>query len=117
MHCSTCSKPISLAYNQLTKQQLIDRKLCFTCNFWHNLQTEVSDEDRIVIDNHHYVALESSPDGIRGFGGRLFIIEKQDGTIIRTINLWHQGEIPEQYRDRFPNNARFVRPDNVQVQG
>jgi hypothetical protein len=43
----------------------------------------------------------------RGFGGRRFIIEMEDGTIHVTTNLWCQGGIPEIFRSELPNNSVF----------
>jgi hypothetical protein len=45
-----------------------------------------------------------------GFGGAKFIIQFFDGRRVETMNLWHQGVIPEHFRIRLPDNAEFL-PD------
>lgn len=65
-----------------------------------------------VIDNHHYIIddEDSKATYFRGFGGAKFRIKFNDGQIITTTNLWHQGEIPENWRDKFsPYQAIFLK--------
>ena len=44
-----------------------------------------------------------------GHGGRVWRIEylDSDQTVV-TNNLWHAGEIPERFQERFPVNARLI---------
>lgn len=109
MICKECKQTISFAFVDSVKKQLKEKQLCFSCNFWDNLITEVPDNQRIVIEGHHYIPLpeEDGPTRFKGYGGRTFIIHKENGETITTSNLWHQGKIPEHYRNRLPNNARF----------
>lgn len=41
-------------------------------------------------------------------GGRKFHIQMHDGQVIETTELWHQGTIPEHFRERLPDNANFL---------
>ncbi|MEV0994602.1 hypothetical protein [Nonomuraea sp. NPDC050202] len=71
------------------------------------------DEDdptkRVVVDGEHYYLCEETGSlRFRGFGGHRFHIEFFDGRRATTTNLMHQGRIPAKYRERFPDNARFV---------
>jgi hypothetical protein len=92
---------------------LLEARLCFSCNYWLKL-VDVKDDPRTVrIDGGHYIIL---PDGdgpvgglFQGFGGRRFTIEFFDGRQAVTNNLWNQGDIPEHFRVRLPDNARFIR--------
>lgn len=64
------------------------------------------------IDGNHYViGKEDNKAGFRGFAGHKFVIEfisgPHQGKIIETTNLWHQGKIPEEYRELLPDNARW----------
>lgn len=71
-----------------------------------------------IIDGDSYACRESgivktghqprSSDSVRGFGGRTFRIKKGD-QIYTIDDLWHGGSIPAWMRDRFPDNAEFVK--------
>jgi hypothetical protein len=90
---------------------------CFTCAFWE-LRCERGCP--VVIDHWVYgIGKEPSPlsisrhgGGALGMGGRRFDIEftagPHTGKRCTTHNLWSGGEIPERYRHRLPNTARFV---------
>ena len=45
----------------------------------------------------------------RGYGGRGIKIKLQTGEIIVTNNLWHNGKVPKEFRDRLPDNAEFIK--------
>lgn len=102
-----------------TKQQLICRVCrqeplydelsetgaCADCDFWIE-KWQMRNDPRVVrADGNHYFI--GPRKGKLGHDGRLFIIKK-DGRIIYTNNLWHQGEIPEQFRSILPDNAELL---------
>jgi hypothetical protein len=63
----------------------------------------------IVINGVHY-RIGKGMGG--GFGGRRFDIRMLgNGHVVETRNLWFQGPIPPKWRERFPDNAEFVNPD------
>ncbi|WP_275558596.1 hypothetical protein [Streptomyces sp. 5-6(2022)] len=65
--------------------------------------------DRVVVGGEHYILGEDRPgDAFKGFGGRRFDIEFFDGRKVTTRDLWYQGVIPPKWRERYPDNARFV---------
>jgi hypothetical protein len=72
------------------------------------------DEDdpmrRVVVDGVHYYLGEDRKESgtFKGFAGRRFEIEFFDGRRVVTNDLWYQGRIPPKWRERFPDNARFV---------
>lgn len=87
-----------------------DDGICFKCDFWksHWLR-DLERSDWVVIKGHHYViGSENDPPKARGFGGSKFIIEFFDGRKVETTNLWHQGEITPWWREKMPDNAKFV---------
>jgi len=43
-----------------------------------------------------------------GCSGKEMKIQIASGEIISTNNLWHQGKIPEHFRNILSNNAKFV---------
>jgi hypothetical protein len=68
-------------------------------------------QKRVVVDGKHYHIGEPGLDGaqsFKGFSGRIWEIEFFDGRTARTDNLWCQGVVPPKWRERFPDNARFV---------
>ena len=90
---------------------MIDEKVCFKCAFWLDKIKNPS-SNRIIIHNNHYMNSgrvdKKTARGFIGFGGRDFKIKMDDGIIIETNNLWHQGEIPLRFRDQLPDNAIFI---------
>lgn len=82
---------------------------CFTCAFW---EIRCAAGEPIVIEAHVYgIGREPGPHTPRwdlGMGGRRFDIEFFDGRRVTTHNLWSGGEIPERYRSRLPDTARFL---------
>lgn len=95
---------------------------CFTCAFWEVTLSE-KDSKRIVIDYHVYSIGEEPKQGSNtnksdlGMSGRRFDIELlSTGQKFTTHNLWSGSEIPERYRHRIENNARFLNGgDKAQV--
>lgn len=89
---------------------------CFSCNFWQDLVEEQLTKLDIYflrIKGHHYQTHKEEKHRrytkYNGFAGRQFIIKLDDTEeIFDTYNLWHQGKIPEHFRDRLPDNAEFV---------
>lgn len=64
----------------------------------------------IINGTHYVIEPEDDPETyFRGFGGAKFQIEFNDGYRVVTTNLWCQGEPSEEWRDKFPDNARFER--------
>lgn len=95
-----------------TSKSLESKKLCFDCNFWleHAEKDKEVNKDKYVITGHeHYIIeIESDSSGFRGYGGAPFYIKFNDGRIVKTTNLWCQGDIPERFWDIMPDNAMFL---------
>ena len=109
--CSVCGQEVTDArnYEERTRQEMEEKKLCFSCHFWWGLAHTRLPEGttRVIVGNDHMIAYpwEKHPDEMRGFGGQAFYFRMSDGRIIRSNNVWHQGTIPEQFREVFPPNA------------
>lgn len=82
------------------------KKLCFTCNFWDERLEHISDLNVAVVDGHWY-AYGAENESFKGFAGRKFVIRFNSGRVVTTTNLWHGGEIAENFRNRMPDNAVF----------
>lgn len=112
IHCKICNKEED-PENWINGDSMAEHQLCFDCEFWrmqHQLDEQRGEHNWAVIDGHHYVIEPDNPNSyFKGFGGAEFHIQWDDGTIKTTKNLWHQGEIPEKWKDTFPNNAKFIK--------
>lgn len=86
------------------------RDLCFDCAFWHEKRVLAESGAALCVrisGTHYIVGKEDAPRGCKGFDGREFVIKMHDGRRIVTTNLWHQGRIPDRFRDLLPNNAEW----------
>ena len=111
MLCKECNSEIELCYDKETKTQLIKYQLCFNCNFWRE-KVDIKDREEVArIDGAHYIIGKNdhSPNRFRGFGGSKFTISFFDGREIVTSDLWYQGVIPDKFKKRLPDNAKFIR--------
>jgi hypothetical protein len=91
---------------------LVEAPLCRSCHFWAEYVALADDPRCVRIDGQHYWIV---PDGqgplgglFQGSGGSAFTVEFFDGRRATSRNLWTQGQIPEHFRGRLPDNARFI---------
>ena len=111
MKCSICGKEFDKTgygskYSTICS---ICSSKCFKKAFWHE-KVDRKDEYLIIEGVCYYVGDENDKGSFRGFGGRKFFIRKRNGQLLKTTNLWHQGEVPEEFRDELRNNAEFIGP-------
>lgn len=110
MKCKCCGNKIDFHYGKGLENKLKLLRICFTCDFWIEKFETLNSINVARINNNHYtIGREQDDGGFRGHAGRKFIIKFDDGEVIKTTNLWHQGEIPERFRKYLPNNATFVK--------
>ncbi|QCX81163.1 hypothetical protein C9F11_37900 [Streptomyces sp. YIM 121038] len=91
----------------VTVEQSADHK----DKFWGPGGTRDGDDPtrRVVVGGEHFMLGDDRPgDGFKGFGGRRFDIQFFDGRTVTTRDLWYQGVVPPKWRERYPDNARFV---------
>jgi hypothetical protein len=107
--CKSCGSVFGTNFIEPVKTQLISRNICFTCMHWME-KIEIKDKPTTVRVNHmHYKIEPDDPKAyFKGFGGAEFKIRFHDGREVVTHNLWYQGEIPERFWDRLPDNAVFI---------
>lgn len=112
MKCEVCGKEIE---QSAFSNAILCSSKCHTDFFWLcKLEIMQNDKDyaaRIaIIDGSMFYIGDENTRGIRGFGGREFIIKFEDRTpsLIKTTNLWYNGDIPLNLQDKFPNNARWA---------
>jgi hypothetical protein len=87
--------------------ELEQRQLCISCGFWMDFVEQVNDPNSVRVNGHHYWIGDEQDKGMRGYNGKLFVLKFKDGRIVRTTNLWNQGQIPKQFKSRLPDNATF----------
>lgn len=112
MNCRFCKAAIS--FNFFNDDELRRLQLCFTCCFWWEkvemrANGDLHEGNRVArIKNNHFIVYPDDYSGFAGFGGRSHTIKFDNGDVVVTKNLWHQGEIPKRFRGHLPNNATFV---------
>jgi hypothetical protein len=105
--CKCCGRLVSAHYVQDVKEEMIRKNLCFECNIWD--EREVN-ENTMIVDEGMYTVHPMGSTGIcgsKGFGGALFTFIK-DGKTIESDNVWFGGDVPPEWRHKFPNNASIV---------
>jgi len=107
--CKLCGKIVSTKWQSDTKNRLIEKNICFSCDFWDELSKKT---DRIIANHTCYVAKPRSTGdkSCLGFGGAEWKIRMNDGRLIETNNLWHNGSIPSHFWDIMPDNAIILQP-------
>jgi hypothetical protein len=85
---------------------LASNKLCISCDFWNQVYEDK--DNYIFINGKSYQVCDEEWNGIRGFGGKEFKIKMNNGSIIKTTNLWTQGRIPKRWKYKLVDNAEFI---------
>lgn len=102
MKCVICGKEIK---DSKYGHKVLCSSECFSEDFWNT----ALDEDAIIINGccyHDCGRKDKDYKGFLGYNGREFTIKFNDGRIITTNNLWHNGTVPA---DRnISDNAVFV---------
>lgn len=106
--CVKCGALETANFTEKVKAQLESSKTCFRCNHWEQLAANPRD-NFLIIDGWLYSdgGKSSAPSHCLGFGGAKWKISK-DGKEWETNNLWSGGTIPEEFRSRLPDNAKFL---------
>lgn len=112
VQCVECGEAQEACYGNGIGDNMVKRSLCFACLFWIEYIECQHEPDQVIIAGKHYVIGEENQQGNRrwrGYGGSPWMVRFHDGRSIRSTNLWFQGEIPERFRERMPDNAEFWR--------
>ncbi len=108
--CVECGATDRATYSGETRERMLARSLCFYCLFWFDRIDAQSNPAACIVNGRSFqdAGRRSGRDlSLLGFGGREFRIEFFDGRVLETNNLFGQGEVPERFRDRLPDTARF----------
>lgn len=111
--CCKCGEVVDTSeYMKNVASEMRERQLCHFCNFWKNHienDATVNKDVFVIADGKHYIiGDENSRDYSRGFDGAKVTIKFKDGRVIKSSNLWFQGDIPERFRNEMPDNAEIV---------
>lgn len=112
--CIKCGEVGKNSYVSPIKEQMAERKLCFSCNHWTNYAEKTKPGDDTTIEHRVYTPGNGSPGGRwNGMAGRRFDIEylpnsAHAGKKITTYDLWHGGQLPEWLWSQFPDTAKFL---------
>lgn len=115
MICEICGKEFDKRhYSDYSDYKNICSSIeCFNEKFWQEIVKEK--DEHVIIKGKCYYFDKSEPivdvnkKAFVGFGGRRFEIKMLDtGKTTTTNNLWYNGEVPEEFRDRLPDNAEFI---------
>lgn len=69
----------------------------------------------MIIDGESWIANPFVPNTnnktrrFMGMGGRMMEAISNDGRKIISNDWWHQGKIPEEFKDLIPDNAKWVK--------
>lgn len=95
---------------------------CHTEAFWlqkvdwaEDCQTEEGEPVFRANGQHYVISAEDDGSFFKGHSGRLFYVYYHlgpfAGKIIRTTNLWSQGEVPEGFQNELYDNASLMSAD------
>lgn len=83
---------------------------CFDFYFWDDLATRMVHNrwhEYVIVDKKVY-QIGNDNDEPRGFGGKHWTIQFNDGVKKETNSLWYRGELPLRLQHDFPDNAVFL---------
>ena len=82
---------------------------CFKAKYWVDRVKRINNPTQVVADHIVYqIGQEDIPDCIKGYDASVFYIKFNDGRLVKTTNLWHNGLLPEAFRSLLPDNAVFL---------
>lgn len=107
--CKICGILCTSNYSAPTGPYMQEHQVCFSHAFWEERAVRHQVEPSLVINGHVYGDGGESSDRSQflGHGGHRFYL-KQGDRVWTTNNLWSGGCIPEEFRERMPDNAEFL---------
>lgn len=111
--CYVCGKIIyddGLYYSVGPNSYVCDNIDCYNFYFWGSLAARMTHNmwhEYAIIDKKVY-QIGSDDDEPRGFSGKYWAIQFNDGTYVETHSLWYKGELPDWLQNNFKDNAKFI---------
>lgn len=113
--CVECGAEDVNTYSEPYRSQMLERSLCWSCNYNHNLGERLTKNHakETIIGGHTYGPGNRTSGSMRGMAGRRFDIEYiapsiYAGQIITTFDLWSGADLPPKLREKYPDTARFL---------
>lgn len=109
MKCEICEKEFDKrAY--MEPYENVCSSPCFEKKIWIDRIKDKNNPRSVIIDHVAYwVGNEKDNSYCRGFAGHKFKIQFNDGRFIESTNLWHNGDILEEFWNDLPDNAVFIK--------
>ncbi len=105
--CKVCNDSFD-ATGHSNRERLLSVGVCPACDFMMSLWEIRNNPDVVRVNGEHYM-IRQSHEGVKGFGGHKIVIQFNDGRVVETNNLWHQGVIPAEWRLTYLyDNAVFL---------
>lgn len=111
--CHLCGKTVILDdFDASSKYYKImqEQHVCFSCAFWID-KIATPPSDFIIAGGHYFIihpCVKRPDNKLMGFHGAEFYFRKFDGTLVKSNNVWHHGEIPQHFRKDLPDTAYFL---------
>ena len=105
--CVECHKRCRVYAEPEVEERLVRESCCHSCDFWRQYEAMKDDPMVVRVDGQHYYIGKPFL-WFKGFDGQRFVIEFLDGRRAISDCLWTQGVIPPHFRERMPDNARFL---------
>lgn len=113
--CVECGETARNTYCEPGRTQMLERLLCFTCNYWREEEERIRRDHKhmTIIGGHIYGPGDRTTGSFRGMAGRRFDIEYIEPSVyagkrITTFDLWSGSAMPEKLVAEFPDTARFL---------
>jgi len=123
--CRVCRNIIGVrGHAESVRERLLSAKICPNCDHWITLWQGRDNPTHVRIDGQHYIygnhlqdarvtaettlvelAKQLKHQTGLGMGGSKVLIKFNDGRMIITNDLWHQGNVPKDFQLVLPNNA------------
>lgn len=77
-------------------------------DFWEEKIANKNNQNQVVY-NHNVYYIGDGKGLSKGFDGDTFEITFNDGRIVITDDLWYNGELPKEFWDKLPDNAKSIK--------
>lgn len=107
--CKCCGTLATSTYDEPTKTQMHEGRLCFACNLWSR-KGEHHPRGMVINGEVYSDGGRRNPrESFLGFGGREWKYRLIGDTDVRTTNnMWFGGTVPEEFIEMYPDTAEFV---------